>query len=147
MPAPTHRAHPANLDAGTAGRPVPLPWKVPAVHLSVPALRVPALHVPALHLALPRLARRSLPVATVLLTVVYAAAVVVALADPGANTVAGLVVLAGLTARWAVHRRRSTAGALTAATVAVDTVLPEPGAVSVVPGDAGVPAPAPAAPA
>jgi uncharacterized RDD family membrane protein YckC len=112
------------------------------VHLSVPAA-----HVPALHLSLPRLTGRSLPVVTVLLTVVYATAVVVALTAPGANTLAGVVVLAGLTARWAVHRRRSAAGALAAATAAVDTVLPEPGALSAVPTDAGIAAPAPAAPA
>ena len=96
---------------------------VPAPH--VPAPHVPAPHVPALHLSLPRLTGRSLPVATVLRTTVYAAAVVVALTAPGASTLAGLVVLAGITARWAVHRRRSTAGALAGATVAVDTVLPE----------------------
>ncbi len=103
-------------------------------------LSVPAPHVPALHLALPRLTGRHLPVATLLLTVVYATAVVVALAVPGADTVAGGVVLAGLTARWAVHRRRSTAGALTAATVAVDTVLPEEGAAALVPTADVVPA-------
>jgi hypothetical protein len=112
------------------------------VHLSVPAP-----HAPALHLTLPRLTGRHLPVATAMLTVVYATAVVVALAAPGASTLAGAVVLAGLIARWAVHRRRSTAGAMAAATVAVDTVLPEPGTVAAVPADIGVPAPAPAAPA
>jgi hypothetical protein len=100
--------------------------EVPAVHLSVPAP-----HVPALRLALPRLTGHSLPVATALLTVVYATAVVVALTAPGADPIAGLVVLAGLTARWAVRRRRSTAGAVSVATVAVDTVLPEVPAVVV----------------
>jgi len=108
------------------------------VHLSVPAPHIPARHIPALHLSLPRLTGPSVPVATALLTVVYAAAVAVALTAPGADTLAGLVVLAGLSARWAVHRRRSTAGALAASTVAVDTVLPEP-------TPAAVPAPAPAA--
>lgn len=112
------------------------------MHLSVPSPHVPALHVPALHLSLPRLAGRSLPVATALLTVVYAAAVVVALTAPGADTVAGLVVLAGLTARWAVHRRRSAVGAVTAATAAVDTVLAdtvltEEAAPAVAPATAG----------
>ena len=92
-------------------------------------LSVPTPHVPALHLSLPRLTGHSLPVATLLLTAVYAAAVVVALTAPGANTLAGLVVLAGVTARWAVHRRRSTAGAVAVSTVAVDTVLAE-GAVA-----------------
>ena len=99
-------------------------------------LSVPAPHVPALHLSLPRLTGRSLPVATVLLTTVYAAAVVVALTAPGASTLAGLVVLAGITARWAVHRRRSTARALSTATVAVDTVLPEEAAPAVAPATA-----------
>ena len=88
-------------------------------------LSSPALHVPALRLSLPRSSGRPLPVATLLLTVVYAAAVVVALTAPSADALAGLVVLAGLTARWAVHRRRSAVGAVTAATAAVDTVLPE----------------------
>jgi len=99
------------------------------VHLSVPAPHIPALHIPALHLSLPRLSGHSVPVATALLTVVYAAAVVVALTAPGADTLAGLVVLAGLCVRWAVHRRRSTAGALAASTVAVDAVIPD-GAVA-----------------
>ncbi|WP_448614765.1 hypothetical protein [Modestobacter sp. URMC 112] len=88
-------------------------------------LTSPVLHVPALRLSLPRSTGRPLPVATLLLTAVYLAAVLVALTAPGANTLAGLVVLAGLTARWAVHRRRSAVGAVTAATAAVDTVLPE----------------------
>ena len=102
-------------------------------------LSVPAPHVPALHLSLPRLTGHTLPVATALLTVVYAAAVVVALTASEANTLAGLVVLAGITARWAVHRRRSTAGAVAAATVAVDTVLPE-GTVAVEAAPATAPA-------
>jgi uncharacterized membrane protein len=47
----------------------------------------------------------SLP--AVLLTAVYAVAIAVAVANPGAPTFSGLVVLAGLTARWfARHRRR-----------------------------------------
>jgi hypothetical protein len=107
------------------------------VHLSVPAP-----HAPALHLSLPRLSGHHLPVASALLSVVYAAAVVVALTAPGADTLVGLVVLAGATARWAVRRRRSTVGAVAAATAAVDTVLPEGAALGVVPGTA---APAPAA--
>ncbi|MBY3554192.1 hypothetical protein HGI15_12440 [Modestobacter lapidis] len=77
-------------------------------------------------MSLPRLTGRRPPVATALLTAVYAAAVVVALAAPGADTLAGLVVLAGLTARWAVHRRRSTAGAVAVTTGAADAVVPEP---------------------
>ncbi|MDT0278196.1 hypothetical protein [Blastococcus goldschmidtiae] len=46
------------------------------------------------------------PVPAVLLSVVYAAAIAVALAHPGGHTLAGLVVLAGLVARWAVRSRR-----------------------------------------
>jgi hypothetical protein len=59
-----------------------------------------------MHLHLPHLA-----VPAVLLSVVYAAAIAVAFTDPGRNTVAGLVVLAGLTARWAARHRRSVASA------------------------------------
>ena len=88
-------------------------------------LSSPALHVPALRLPLPRSAGRPLPVATLLLTAVYVTAVVVALTAPGANALAGCVVLAGVTSRWALHRRRSAVGAVTAATAAVDTVLTE----------------------
>ena len=54
-----------------------------------------------MHLHLPRL-----PVPAVLLSVVYAAAVVVALAHPGEHSLAGLVVLAGLVGRWALRSRR-----------------------------------------
>ncbi len=95
------------------------------MHLSAPTPPLSALHVPALRLSLTRPTGRPLPLATLLLTVVYAAAVVVALTAPGADALAGLAVQAGLTARWAVHRRRSAAGAVSAATAAVGTVLPE----------------------
>jgi hypothetical protein len=66
----------------------------------------------------------------VLLSVVYAAAVAVALAAPGQHTVAGCAVLTGLVSRSVVRRRRSATDAVAAATVAVDTiavdaVLPE----------------------
>ena len=85
-------------------------------------LSSPVLHVPALRPSLSRPTGRSLPLATLLLTVVYAAAVVVALTAPGADALAGCVVLAGVTARWALHRRRSTARAEATATAAVDAV-------------------------
>jgi hypothetical protein len=77
-------------------------------------------------------------VATVLLGVVYAAAIVVALTSPAQHALAGCLVLAGVTARWAVHRHRSTAGAVAAATTAVDTLLPADGVL----GDLTAPAPA-----
>jgi hypothetical protein len=49
-----------------------------------------------------------LPAAALLLSVVHAAAIAVALTAPGANTLAGMVVLAGLVSRWALrHRSRS----------------------------------------
>ena len=68
-----------------------------------------------------------LPAAAVLLTLLYAAAVAVALTAPGANVLAGTVVLAGLVSRWALrHRSRART------------------AVAVLPADA---APAPATPA
>jgi hypothetical protein len=47
-----------------------------------------------------------LSVPAVLLTVVYAAALAVAVSAPGQHLVAGLVVLAGLVTRWAVRHRR-----------------------------------------
>jgi predicted NBD/HSP70 family sugar kinase len=56
------------------------------------------------HLHLPHL-----PVPAVLLSVVYVAAVAVALTHPGAPTLAGLVVLAGLVARWALRGRFTAA--------------------------------------
>jgi len=63
----------------------------------------------------------------VLVTVVYAAAVAVAVAAPGEHVVAGLVVLTGLVSRWAVRHRRGPR-AVPLAAVAVDAVLaPEAG--------------------
>ncbi|MGY1644149.1 hypothetical protein ACI782_23825 [Geodermatophilus sp. SYSU D00703] len=58
----------------------------------------------------------SLP--AVLLTVVYAAALAVAVTAPGQHTGAALVVLAGLVSRWAVRHRRASR-----AVGAVDAVL------------------------
>jgi hypothetical protein len=58
----------------------------------------------------------------VLLTVVYAAAVAVAVTAPGEHAVAGLVVLAGLVTRWAVRHRRGGVSS-TSAAPAVDAVL------------------------
>jgi hypothetical protein len=117
----------------------------------VPALHVPALHVPALrrsvphlsvpHLSVPHLAGRRPALATVLLTVLYATAIAVALTSPAEHALAGCLVLTGVSGRWAVHRRRSTAGAVAAATSAVDTVLPADGVL----GDLTAPAPAAAA--
>ncbi|WNV75867.1 hypothetical protein [Geodermatophilus sp. DSM 44513] len=48
-----------------------------------------------------------LPVPAVLLTVVYAAALAVAVTAPGQHLAAGLVVLTGLLTRWAVRHRRA----------------------------------------
>ena len=88
------------------------------MHLPVPAPHLPALHVPALHLT------GRVPVAAALLSVVYATAIAVALVAPGQHALAGCVVLAGLVSRSLVRRRRPAA-AVTAATVAVDAVLPD----------------------
>src|SRR5204863_1864825 len=116
-------------------RPTPC-WR-PAVHLSLPTPHRAALHPPGLRAPARQLPRMSLigrmPVATVLLSVVYAAAVVVALAAPGQHALAGCAVLAGLVSRTVVRRRRSAAGAVAAVTGVVDAVLP---------GDATAPAPA-----
>ena len=87
------------------------------MHLSAPIPHLPALHVPALSLT------GRLPVAAVLLSVVYAAAVAIALVAPGQHAVAGCAVLAGLVSRAVVRRRRSAAAAITAAAATVDTVL------------------------
>lgn len=100
---------------------------VPTPHLSLP-------HLPALHLA------GQPPVATVLLSVVYAAAIAVALVAPGQHVLAGGVVLAGLVSRSVVRRRRSTAGALSAAAGAVDTVLPDPAVLPGAPREEPAPA-------
>ncbi|SDF54938.1 hypothetical protein SAMN05660485_03606 [Blastococcus fimeti] len=81
-----------------------------------------------MHLHLPHL-----PVPAVLLSVVYAAAVAVALAHPGEHTLAGLVVLAGLVGRWALRSRHPAAApvalAVAESTGAVDAVLPAEPAV------------------
>ena len=52
---------------------------------------------------------RSAP--ALLLSVVYAAALAIALTDLGRHAVAGLLVLAGLTARWLLRHRRAPATA------------------------------------
>ena len=49
---------------------------------------------------------RSVP--ALLLSLVYAAALAVAVTDLGQHAVAGLLVLGGLTARWALRHRRTT---------------------------------------
>ena len=60
-----------------------------------------------------------LSVPAVLLTVVYAAALAVAVSAPGQHLVAGLVVLTGLVTRWAVRHRRVHVAAPIAAADAV----------------------------
>jgi hypothetical protein len=72
------------------------------------------------HLHLPHL-----PAPAVLLSVVYAAAIAVAITRPGQSTLAGLVVLAGLTARWVAHSRatRPVRVAVSEAVTAVDAAL------------------------
>jgi hypothetical protein len=67
----------------------------------------------------PRL-HRAPPVAAVLLSVLYAAAVAVALTAPGEHALAGIVVLAGLVARWALRHRHRVAA--TEVRPAVDVV-------------------------
>jgi hypothetical protein len=67
-------------------------------------------HLPHLHLP------------AVLLSVVYAAAVAVALTAPGEHALAGIVVLAGLVARWALRHRHRVA----AAAVVPPDVVPTP---------------------
>jgi uncharacterized membrane protein len=80
-------------------------------------------HLPHLHLP-------HLPLPAVLLSVLYAAAIAVALAHPGEHTLAGLVVLAGLVARFALRSRRPAAVPVAFAVASsADAVLaPEPSA-------------------
>ena len=76
------------------------------MHLSVPTAstpRLPALHAPALRLP------RGLTPSAALLSLLYVAAVVVALTAPGQHAVAGSVVLLGLVARSVARRRRPVA--------------------------------------
>ncbi|MGY5884285.1 hypothetical protein [Modestobacter lacusdianchii] len=80
-------------------------------------------HTPHLHLPALRLPGR-LPVATVLLSVVYVAAIATALTTPGQHALAAGVVLAGLVSRTVVRRHRSTSAAVATATATVDTALP-----------------------
>ncbi|MGY1697708.1 MULTISPECIES: hypothetical protein [unclassified Geodermatophilus] len=71
-----------------------------------------------------------LPTPAVLLTVVYAAALAVAVAGAAAGSareaLAGLVVLTALAARWAVRRSRRTVPSTGAAVAAVDAALAAP---------------------
>ncbi len=94
-----------------------------------------------MHLHIPRL-----PVPLVLLSVVYAGAVAVALARPGEHTLAGLVVLAGLVARWALRSRHPAAVpvglAVAGSAEAVDAALPSEPAVGVLAEPALAPPPA-----
>ena len=63
-----------------------------------------------------------LSVPAVLLTVVYAAALAVAVTAPGQHLVAWLVVLTGLVTRWAVRHRRAHA-VVPASVAPIDAVL------------------------
>ncbi|MCF6508629.1 hypothetical protein E9549_14620 [Blastococcus sp. MG754426] len=71
-----------------------------------------------------------MPVPAALLSLVYLAAVAVAISAPGQHAVAGLVVLTGLVARWVVRARRPepapapVALAVAGTASAVDAVLP-----------------------
>ena len=64
-----------------------------------------------------------LSVPALLLMTVYAISIAVAVTHPGRPTLAGLVVLAGLTARWVARHRRTTS-------VAVLTPEPAPAAAA-----------------
>jgi hypothetical protein len=77
------------------------------VHLSVTTTpRLPALHVPALRLP------GGLTPSAALLSLLYVAAIAVALTAPGQHALAGAVVLLGLVARSVARRRHPTAAAV-----------------------------------
>jgi hypothetical protein len=69
-----------------------------------------------------------LPTPAVVVTVVYTAALAVAVASAATGSarqaLAGLVVLAALVTRWAVRRSRRTVPSTAAAVVTVDAALP-----------------------
>ena len=65
------------------------------------------------------------PLPLALLSALYAVAIAVAVANPGRPTIGGLVVLAGLTARWMARHRvlhRATVGAADAERVVAPAV-------------------------
>jgi hypothetical protein len=76
-----------------------------------------------------------LPANACLLSVVYTAALAVALTDPAQHALAGVVVVAGLVTRWAVRLRRPGIApapvevAVSEASAGVDAVLPQERAV------------------
>ena len=91
----------------------------------MPVAGFPGTRPPAGGPPLPEESTVHLSVPAVLLTVVYAAALAVAVTAPGEHLVAGLVVLAGLVSRWAVRHRRTSA--VPAAVATADAVLaPDP---------------------
>lgn len=78
---------------------------------------------------------RSVP--ALLLSVVYAAALAVAVTDLGQHAVAGLLVLGGLTARWFLrHRGAPAAAPATAAARLAAVPDPVPAALDAVPAPA-----------
>jgi len=79
------------------------------VHLTLTPTHRTALHLPAVPLG-------RLPLPAVLLTAVYLLALVVAATAPREQALAGLVVLAGLTARFVARRRRPSTSVVPAAT-------------------------------
>jgi hypothetical protein len=78
-----------------------------------------------MHLHLPHL-----PAALVALSVVYTAAIAVALANPGRPTLAALVVLAGLAWRWVAHHRRASTSAEVVVLTAEAAPAPAPAAAA-----------------
>ncbi|MGY1771787.1 hypothetical protein [Blastococcus sp. SYSU D00813] len=77
---------------------------------------------------------RSVP--ALLLSVVYAAALAVAVTDLGQHAVAGLLVLGGLTARWFLRHRRTPAAAPAPAVRLAAVPDPVPAALDAVPAPA-----------
>jgi uncharacterized membrane protein len=79
-----------------------------------------------LHLSHPHL-----PLPAVLLSAVYTAAIVVAIANPGLPTLGGLCVLAGLAVRWVAYSRHACRARLPAVGDAAPAPEPAPAQAAV----------------
>ncbi|CCG01174.1 hypothetical protein [Blastococcus saxobsidens] len=88
----------------------------------------------------PQLRLSHLPLPAAVLSLVYLAAIAVAVSAPGQHAIAGLVVLTGLTARWVAHARRTGRTARPVHAVVVETTSTVDAVLAPEPATAPVPA-------